>query len=126
MKRLLVFLVGLGLGVGLAMLVGWVLFPLAEPEVTPASMRTDYREEYVRLVAVAYQADADLMLAERRLRALHDDPTTDAYAAPLVAQIEQWIAEERSADLIEPMVWLARDFGVDTPVMAPYVTQEAP
>jgi hypothetical protein len=126
MKRLLVFLVGLGLGVGLAMLVGWVLFPLAEPEVTPASMRTDYREEYVRLVAVAYQADADLMLAERRLRALHDDPTTDAYAAPLVAQIEQWIAEERSADLIEPMVWLARDLGVETPPMVPYLAQGAP
>jgi hypothetical protein len=108
------------------MLVGWVLVPLSEPEVTPASMRADYRAEYVRLVAVAYQADADLMLAERRLRALHDDPTTEAYATPLVAQIERWIAEGRNADLIEPMVWLAHDLEVDTPSMAPYLASEVP
>lgn len=120
MKRLLALVLGVALGVGLAMLVGWVLFPLAEPEVTPASMRADYQDEYVRLIAVAYQADTDLMLAERRLRALHADPTTEAYAEPLVAQIERWIAEDRSYDLIQPMVRLAQDLDVDTPPMAPY------
>jgi hypothetical protein len=121
MKRLLIFLLGIALGLGLAMLVGWVLFPLSEQEVTPASMRADYREEYVRLVAVAYQADADLMLAERRLQALNGAGAEGRFTAPLVAQIERWIAEDRSADLIEPMARLARDLGVDTPAMASYL-----
>lgn len=104
-------------GAGLAMLIGWVLFPIQQPAVGPASMRADYRAEYVRLVAEAYRATDDLPQAEARLRALDEVP----YTAPLVSLAEQWIADGRSEELVVPLVELAVALEVDTPVMQPYL-----
>jgi len=117
MKRLLGFLVGVALGVALAMLVGWVVFPLDRQEITPASMRADYRAEYVRLVAASFGADGDLDVAEARLRALEGM----SFTAPLVELTEQWIAEGRSVELVAPLVELARAFNVETSAMVSYV-----
>ncbi|MDF1512199.1 MAG: hypothetical protein P1S60_00160 [Anaerolineae bacterium] len=117
MKRLGIFLGGIILGVGLALLVGWVLFPVIRYNDTPASMRKDYRDEYVRLTALAYQVDRNLALAEDRLQALSDGSPSE----PLVALILQWIDEERSVALIAPLAALARDMGVDTAYMKPYL-----
>lgn len=120
MKRLFAFLVGVALGVGLALLIGWGIMPLRSSAVTPASLRADYQDEYLRLVAVSYVANPDLPRAEQRLRALGREPFT----APLVTLAERWIAEERSTDLILPLVQLANDLDAATPPMAPYLTGE--
>lgn len=104
------------------MLIGWVLLPLHTREVSPDSMRDDYRAEYVRLVAVSYRAEGDLSVAERRLRELNGTPFT----APLVTVTERWIDDERSLDLILPLVELARAFEVDTPLMASYAPETVP
>ena len=117
MKRLVGFLLGIAAGVGLAMLVGWVLFPLDRQPITPASMRADYQAEYLRLVAISYGAEGDLARAKERLRALGGDP----YTAPLVEITEQWIEEGRNDDLIVPFVRLAQALNVDTPDMARYL-----
>ena len=116
MKRLAVFLGGIFLGIGLAILIGWVLLPLQQ-EVSPDSMRDDYQAEYVRLVAVSCRADGDLNAAERRLRGLSGTPFT----APLVDLAEVWIDAERSPDMVAPLAELAQAFGVDTPAMARYL-----
>lgn len=116
MRRLLAFLVGIAAGIGLAMLIGWVIVPLDRQEITPASMRADYQAEYIRLVAVTYQAEGDLARAESRLRALAADP----YGAPLIALTERWIAEDRSPDLIAPLANLAQALGLDSPAIAAY------
>ncbi len=116
MRRLLAFLVGIAAGIGLAMLIGWVIAPLDRQEITPASMRADYQAEYIRLVAVTYQAEGDLATAEARLRALG----ADTYGASLTALIERWIAEDRSPSLITPLVDLAQDLRLDTPVISAY------
>ncbi len=120
MKRLAAFLVGISLGIGLAMLIGWVLFPLERQEITPASMRADYQAEYLRLTARAYEATGDLSQAERRLTAL----SGDSPAAPLVGLTERWIAEGRGHELISPLARLARDLEANTPAMAPYLAQD--
>ncbi len=122
MKRLAFFLGGIVLGAALAVLIGWVVLPLQQQEVSPNSMRDDYRVEYVRLVAVAYRAGADLVVAEQRLRELDVTPFT----APLVDLAEVWIEAGRSAELVVPLAELARAFGVDTPAMAPYLQEVAP
>lgn len=120
MKRLVSFLFGIAAGIGLAMLIGWNLFPMACQEVTPASMRDDYQAEYVRLVALTYRAEGDLELAAQRLRTLQTDP----YTEPLVVLTETWIAERRNPELIAPLVELARAFEVDTPAMVAYLGAE--
>jgi len=122
MKRLAFFLGGVILGVGLAVLIGWVLLPLQQQDISPDSMRDDYQVEYVRLVAVAYRAEGDLVVAERRLRELGGTPFT----APLVDLVEVWIDAGRSSDLVAPLAELARAFGVDTPAMAPYLQEVTP
>ena len=117
MKRLAVFIGGVAIGIGLAFLIGWVLFPIDRYDESPASMRMDYQDEYVRLTALAYQVDGDLALAERRLSALNGTSST----APLIELITRWINEDRSHALISPLVRLARDFDADTPSMVPYL-----
>jgi hypothetical protein len=116
-KRLGVFAGGIILGVGIAFLIGWVLFPIVRYDESPTSMRRDYRDEYVRLTALAYQADGDLSLAENRLQGLNNESP----AEPLVSLAVRWIEENRSKSLILPLAILARDLGVNTPAMEPYL-----
>lgn len=122
MKRLAFFLGGIVLGVGLAVLIGWVLLPLQQQDVSPDTMRGDYQAEYLRLVALAYRAEGDLVVAERRLRELDGTP----FSAPLVDLAEVWIDAGRSHNLVAPLAELARAFGVDTSAMAPYLQEVVP
>ena len=117
MKRLGVFIGGVILGLGIAFLIGWVLFPIVRYDESPASMRRDYRDEYIRLTALTYQTDGDLRLAENRLRGLDAVSPTE----PLVELTVRWIEEGRSKALITPLAFLAHDLGVNTPAMKPYL-----
>jgi hypothetical protein len=116
-KRLGVFFGGIVLGVALALLIGWVLFPIVRYDESPASLRKDYRDEYIRLTALTYRTDGDLASAEKRLSALD----SAAPVQPLVELTTRWINEERSQVLITPLVLLARDLNALTPAMAPYM-----
>jgi hypothetical protein len=119
-KRLGVFVSGILLGVGLAFIIGWILFPIVRYDESPTSMRKDYRDEYIRLTALAYQADANLQTATDRLRGLDtESPTT-----PLVELTLRWINEGRSQTLIAPLAILAHDLQVDTPAMLPYLSED--
>jgi hypothetical protein len=117
MKRLLWLWVGLALGVGLGFLIGWGISPMPDYDSGPAALRADYRDEYIRLVALAYQVEGDLAQARQRLAALG----TEDSLAPLVELTERMIQEGRSERLIAPPAKLAHDLGADTPAMAPYL-----
>ncbi len=117
MKRFGVFIGGIVLGVGFAFLIGWVLFPIVRYDESPASMRRDYRDEYIRLTALAYQTDGDLAMAENRLRALG----TANPSEPLVDLTTRWIKEERSKTLIMPLALLARDMDANISALDPYL-----
>ncbi len=117
MKRLGVFIGGVILGVGIAFLIGWVLFPIVRYDESPASMRSDYRDEYIRLVALTYQTEENLLLAENRLRGLD----AASPAEPLIELTGRWIEEGRSKALIAPLALLARDLGANAPVLKPYL-----
>ena len=54
-----------GIAAGLA--YGWVINPVKFIDTTPASLRVDYRTDYVLMVAEAFHANQDLELAGRRL-----------------------------------------------------------
>lgn len=115
-------LIGLLLGLGLGFLFGWGLWPVQYYDTTPAQLRADYRDEYLKLTALSYQVDRDLSQARVRLTAMGD-------AAPfplLVARIEALIAEGASPAALEPLTQLARDLGVDTPAMRAYLEGARP
>lgn len=121
MKRLLWFIVGIACGIGLALIIGWELLPVQRADSSPAMLRRDYQEEYLRLIAAAYQVDGDLSLAQQRLAALRPDAT-----AFLVEVTERWIVQGKSDAILLPLVQLARDLSVSTPVMQPYLQRGRP
>jgi len=113
MKRLLWFIVGIAIGIGLALIIGWELLPVQRADSSPAMLRRDYQEEYLRLIAVAYQVDGDLALAQQRLAELPPDS--------LVSVTERWIVQGKSDAILLPLTQLARDLDVSTPIMQSYL-----
>ena len=54
-------------GIALGLTYGWVLDPLRLSDTTPASLRADYRTDYVLMVAESYHARQDSEVARRQL-----------------------------------------------------------
>ena len=64
------FLVALVAGLGLGLVVGWVLSPVQYTDTDPPSLRQDYRDDYVLMIATDYAREDDLVLARARLAGL--------------------------------------------------------
>jgi hypothetical protein len=116
-RRWLLPLAVFAVGVGLGLLVGWVLWPVQYYDTAPADLQADYRDEYVRLVALTYDVTGDLTAARRRLARLDADEPS----APLVDLTERLIDRGAAPEIIRPLAVLARDLGAETPPMAPYL-----
>ena len=81
MKRLAQAVIGLALGIGLGLLVAWVISPVQYVDTAPNSLRADYRAAYAQGVARAYSVDGDLGRARTRLALLGlKDPVQDVSA----------------------------------------------
>ena len=101
------FLVGLVIGLALGLGYARLLQPVTYYDTAPASLRQDYRTDYVLMVAQAYQAEGDLSLALLRLAALGPEPPAD-----MVDQaIEFAKANEFTADDTQVLVDLAAALG---------------
>jgi hypothetical protein len=75
------------LGIAGGLMYGWVINPVKFVDTTPASLRADYRTDYVLMVAESYQANQDTTLAERRLAILGSEaPAVLSSAALQTAQ----------------------------------------
>jgi len=67
MSRLLKFILPLALGIALGLAYGWVMDPVDFFDLTPDTLRADYKSDYILMVAEAYRAERDPGLAARRL-----------------------------------------------------------
>ncbi len=74
MSRWLYSVIALAIGISIGLFYGWVVNPVQFVDTTPASMRADYRADYVLMIAEAYQADQNTDLAIRRLAVFGSDP----------------------------------------------------
>ncbi len=73
-KRVAIFfLIGLALGVGLGLLLGWVVWPVSYGGDSPAVLQDVYREEVAVMLASRYASDGDLAAAQADLAQLGDD-----------------------------------------------------
>ena len=61
-------ILGLLAGVGVGLLLGWVVVPVEYVDTAIADLHPDYKEEYILLVASAYSLDGDLEKAVDYLR----------------------------------------------------------
>ncbi len=65
--RWLFILIALIAGIGIGLTYGWVINPVDFFDLTPDTLRADYKADYVLMVAETYHADQDSGLAARRL-----------------------------------------------------------
>jgi hypothetical protein len=83
MSRWTKFLITVTLGAVAGLFYGWVVNPVEYVDIAPASLRIDYKSDYVLMVAEAYQVEPDLGLAVRRLALLGSAAPTDMVANTL-------------------------------------------
>jgi hypothetical protein len=81
-------LTGLLLGLGLGLLVAWVLAPVKYTDTAPASLRADFKDQYRNLIASSYLATGDLGRAQSRLALLGDSDPRQA----LIVQAQSILA----------------------------------
>ena len=67
MRRWLPLLSAAAIGIALGLVYGWIISPVKFVDTTPASLRQDYKADYVLMVAEAFHADQNADLAARRL-----------------------------------------------------------
>jgi hypothetical protein len=109
--------IALLLGVALGLLIGWVLWPVQYTNTAPAQLRQDYRNDYILMVAAAYQVEKDPEAARERLARL--DP--EQPERPLVELTETLMAQSGRPGDIQMLVRLAQALDATTPAMLPYL-----
>lgn len=70
MSRWTKFLIAVILGTALGLFYGWVVNPVEYADISPSSLRVDYKADYILMVAETYQLDHDMGLAVQRLAEL--------------------------------------------------------
>ena len=65
--RWLLVIVALIAGIGMGLAYGWYIDPVDFFDLTPDTLRADYKADYVLMTAEAYRSEQDAGLAARRL-----------------------------------------------------------
>lgn len=111
---------GLVIGLGLALYLGWVAWPTEFTEADPTILREEYRRDYTLMIANAYVLDGDLPAARRRLYSLGQE-APDQWL--LTMTVDAILSGRDEATVILPLVTLAHDLGLNSAAMAPYLDQ---
>lgn len=105
MKAFLSLLLAFGLGLAGGLVYAWAVNPVSYTDTSPASLRADFRADYLTLIALSYDATGDLPRA--RLRLGHF-----AYAEPgpiLAALAQQRLAQGWPESQARALARLAAD-----------------
>ena len=66
-NRWIFFVIALIAGIVIGLAYGWILNPVDFFDLTPDTLRADYKADYVLMTAEAYRVEQDSGLAARRL-----------------------------------------------------------
>lgn len=75
-------------GAALGVAIGWWLWPVEYVNTTPDTLRRDYQDDYIVMVATAYEVESNLDRARERLRLLNPAEPE----APLAELVERLVA----------------------------------
>jgi hypothetical protein len=114
--------VGLILGVGTGLILGWVVWPIEFTEADPTVLEDSYRRDYTVMIAAAYSVDEDLNVARHRLHSLGK---VDGNAWLLSVTVDYILAEGDETE-IRHLVRLADDLGLYSPAMEPFLPATEP
>jgi len=118
----LFILLGLAIGIGLGLAVGWVFWPTQFTDANPAVLDDNYRRDYLLLIADGYALDNNLAAAQQRVDELGEDGSQF-----MLSVLIDMILRQQDEAAIRRLTRLANDLGQYTPAMAPYlpITPEA-
>ena len=111
---------GAMVGLMLGFAIGWWLWPVQYTNTAPDVLRQDYRDDYVVMIATAYEVDGDLEQAREWLTLL--DP--DEPAAPVVELAQRLVEVGGGAEDIARLVRLAWAVGTLPPELTPYLEDQ--
>ncbi len=113
---------GLTAGLGIGLVLGWVVWPVDYKNTAIADLSVQNKEEYLALVAGAYAVDHDLDHARARLDLL-EAPNIGQWLADL---IDRYIAEGRNETDTRHLAELTHALGFDTPKVIAYLPTPTP
>ncbi len=122
MKGVLALVLGLAVGIGLGFLIGWGLYPVQYYNTQPADLRSDYKDDYVQLVALTFSVEGGTQAALQRLSLL--DPVNPT--RPLVDLTERLAQQPLPPESCAALARLARALAVETPAMKPCLELRLP
>lgn len=112
----LLLLIGLVLGIGLGLYIGWEAAPAEYVDANPGYLADEYQQDYVRMIAAAYAVEGDADLAQARVAGLGAEGMEVVTAVTLDAILQQQDLAE-----IRQLVNLAAVLGIYSPAMDPYL-----
>ncbi|MEN6482928.1 MAG: hypothetical protein ABFD29_12255 [Anaerolineaceae bacterium] len=98
-------LTGLLIGLGIGLLLSWLVFPVRYTDASPASLSPAYRDAYRQIIALSYRANGDINRAAARLDLLNDVDQS----ATLTKQAEEMAANGRDLISARALAQLAAD-----------------
>ena len=99
MKKVILGLLALALGLGAGLLAGWYVWPVTYTEATPDLLEQSWKNEAIWLTAQAFAYDRDLEEAQTRLRALGQTDLGQLVLDRTELAIEQGLTRESITDL---------------------------
>jgi hypothetical protein len=110
-------IIGLAVGAGLGLYLGWVAWPTEFTNANPSVLQERYQRDYILMIATVYSGDGDLAAARRRIDSLGENghEALFSYTLDTILRAENEIEIRR-------LVRLAADIGLHSPAMDPYLT----
>ena len=121
LRNIALLLLGLAIGGGLGLLIGWVIWPTEYTEATPIILQDAYRQDYLQMIAAAYSEDEDLATAITRLDSLGNNGSDQLFSLMLDTIL---IGQDEAE--IRQLVQLAAALGYTSPAMQPYLPEPEP
>ena len=84
---------GIVIGGAVGLIIGWWLWPVTYTNTSPAALRDDLHDEYVLIIATAYEVEGDAAHARQRLAQLNPEEP----AAPLL-ELSERLARQGGRD----------------------------
>ena len=120
-KHLLFVLVGIVLGLGLGLLLTWQVWPVEYYNTDPIDLRQEHKDDYVVMIAAAYDQDRDLGVASLRLGELGLEDAKQS-----VLGLFQRYGEAGYREETRSLAQLAYDLGVTDVALLPYIQEPTP
>ena len=111
MRKIIIALIALAIGLGLGVAIGWCVWPVTYTEAQPNRMGASWKDESIWLAAQAFAFDHDLEAAQARLRPLGSEDLGTLVLDRATHAIEQNLPAAQIAYLVR----LAAALGARSP-----------